>query len=118
MNIQKDVFVLEESSNDRFTMKILLSEKNKKRSLFSRHILTYTNGSIVSKHCAPYGNLDLLSNDMFIIKRKFFNSNSELVNVLIEHAYSSSVREYLIGPDFFLGWLDTSALEISDKFTV
>ncbi len=120
MNLESDVFVLDPDykpvPNDLITMKMLLAEKNYKRNLFSRHIITYSNGSIVSKHCAPWGDLDILHNEVFTIEKKFFNMNAELDSVLIKQYPVADNREYLIGPKFFLGWLDNKTMQDYEKF--
>lgn len=82
----------------------LMESRNRNRCIFARHIQTYKNGSNVSKHCKPWGHNNILHNDDFIIKQKFFNCNGELSSIIIQNTDSGC--DIMLTEKFFYGWTD------------
>ena len=78
-------------------------------NLFARSLCSYRKGSIVSKQCEPYGELDVFADGCFIVKKKFFRRDGQVKLVLLKKQSSSS-QFLLVAPPLFSGWTDTDAI--------
>lgn len=103
-----DTLMLDPSVNTpRDMMMMLMSEKNAHRLIFSRDIRAYEKGTIVSKHCAPWGDFNILHNAVFEILRSVYDGTGQARFVLVRCIDGfERDREFLLEPAFFLGWLD------------
>lgn len=112
-NKQEDAYFLDASKDEPSVQGAILEERDKNRCVFSRDLTSYKNGDIVFKHCAPWGDANVLNNNGFIIMRKFFHASGDVVSVLLQE--SDSTKEFLVESPFFSGW--TSAKMMMDYFS-
>ena len=79
--------------------------------LFCRDLRSYPNDSVVSKHCAPWGEFGIFSqpNQFFVVEKKFFISNGQVESILLS-SVSEPTNQLLVKFQFFEGWADQAAL--------
>lgn len=85
-------------------MVLIMEDRDERRNLFSRDIRSYENGTLVSKHCAPWGNVNILHNNVFRILSRVFSTTGDVSYVIIREV-GEGEREFFIEPAFFAGWL-------------
>ena len=94
-------------------MVLIMDDRNEQRNLFSRDLRSHENGTLVSKHCAPWGNTNVLHNNVFKILSRVFSSSGEVSFIHLREV--GEKREFFIEPAFFAGWLDLND-DIYEKF--
>ena len=87
----------------------LRRETNAEKALFCRNIQSFRSGQVVSKHIAPWGENAMLCGPDFIIEKKIFGANGQVVLVLIKSVSNDGSDLIVLMPAFFDGWMDTSA---------
>ena len=76
---------------------------------YAKSILTYENGTEVSKHQGPWGDGASLHDQSFIITKKVFTRDG---NVIAVHLMcKEDRREYVINNSFFDCWIDAYTLD-------
>ena len=95
----------------------LLERVRPEASLHARNILTFENGTVVSKHQAPWGDNSCLYEKVFIINKKVFTLNGDVLAVHIR-ARDDESREYVLNKAFFQGWLDAYSIEACHDFFI
>lgn len=83
--------------------------------LLSRELQYFMNGTIVTKHCAPWGEEAVLCGRSFVIKTKIFDSNGTVSSIVITNQETPSVT-YSLQPTFFVGWADNAIRHSYDSF--
>lgn len=83
--------------------------------LLSRELQYFMNGTIVTKHCAPWGEEAVLCGRSFVIKTKIFDSNGTVSSIVITNQETPSVT-YSLQPAFFVGWADNAIRHSYDSF--
>lgn len=85
----------------------LLIKIHEQRNIFACNIRAYDYGIPISKHCGPWGDNAILNCMSFIIIKKTYNGDGNLILVNIKEIMSP-YREFVLKPAFFNGWLNTS----------
>jgi hypothetical protein len=109
-----DKFILDpnvRAKGDR--MVLIMDDRNERRNLFSRDLRSHENGTLVSKHCAPWGDMNILHNNVFKILSRVFSSGGEVSFIHLREV--GEKREFFIEPAFFAGWLDLND-DVYEKF--
>lgn len=80
-----------------------------KISLFTRDLRSYKKGSVISKRCGPFGELNVFGEGYFVVKKKFFNHDGQVSLILLKKESSGS-QFLLATPPLFGGWIDTDGM--------
>lgn len=106
----KDAFLLDPVVSENLFQVRRYADRNEDRHLFGRDIRSYKNGTTISKHCAPWGEVSLLCNEMFTVEKKIFRANGQVAFVMIRDN-APPHREYAIEPPFFQSWTDRAGMQ-------
>lgn len=102
-NTENDAYLLASNRNDEMSyIDRVLSAERARRNTTSRDIRTFWSGDIVHKNCEPWGEMNVLNNDAFIVVNKIFRADGDIAFVHLKS--SSSTRDYYIDAPFFSGW--------------
>lgn len=82
-------------------------------SLFARDICSYKDGSRVKKHCHPWGKNNVLYDYHFIVERKVFDVNSNVIYIDIRN---DRVGTLMIDSRFFKGWTDDATMTMYQEY--
>lgn len=116
----QDVLLLDANSTDCISFIERYAAEDKKINLFARHIHSFKNGSIVSKHQTPFGDNARLCNELFVIMKKIYRADGTLASVILRESRHANqaihAREFMIKSAFFHGWVDCEALKVYEAF--
>jgi hypothetical protein len=89
----------------------VLEDRDKRRVLFARHLESYTDGTLVGKHQAPWGHMELLHNSLVTLETKFYNRKGEMTHAVVRTSHGLPL---LLGKDYLHHW--TSSRQMAEYF--
>lgn len=92
------------------------NQRDEEIVLLSRELQYFVNNTVVTKHCAPWGESAILCGRSFVIKTKIFNSDGSVSSIIVTNQESPSVS-YSLKPAFFVGWADDAIRSSYDSFS-
>ena len=116
-NSSKDALLLEPEEDNILDHLLFDEEENEKIRLFARSIITYNEGTIIRKHCAPWGDNSFLTGKEFLILMKIFRHGGDIVLVIVQDVNDND-RKFAVEPPFFDGWTDDVVLKCYDDFVM
>lgn len=112
---KNDGFLLDPRATDTCEKMRRAAKINEQMSRFSRHIRTFKNGDIVTKHTRPFGQKCALYGNAFRINNKFYTGRSDLAFVIIV-GVEEPHREIILDAPFFSGWANSKCRQEYNDF--
>lgn len=83
---------------------------------YARDLRTYKNGTVVTKHLAPWGNASTLYDDSFVLVKKVFLYDGSVMEIHVKSQQNG--QEYVLNDTFFPGWIDLYTLNAHYNYFV
>ena len=94
----------------------LYGEREKARALFARNLVSYPHGTIVFKECAPWGRLQCLRNQGFILQEKIVDDDGTMYAAIVEFSDGplNEKPRLLLTKEYCEGWV--SAVQLQERY--
>lgn len=83
---------------------------------FARNIYTYDDGAVVTRHCEPWGDLNVLFTTEFTIEKRVYSANHSQPRFVHIREVIEPHREFCLEAPFFSGWLDEEGKKLAHNF--